>query len=135
MNILSRAMKTRDVIKIIENDGWHLVRTKGSHRQSEKGGSDDCGEKRRRTRSGNVEQHIKTGRFKMKNCLVVFERTNTGYSSYSPVFPGCVATGRSRKEVEQNMKEALEFHIEGLKSENLETQGETVYSKQFVIDV
>ena len=26
-------MKVREVIKLIENDGWHLVRTKGSHRQ------------------------------------------------------------------------------------------------------
>ncbi|MFB2969808.1 type II toxin-antitoxin system HicA family toxin [Aerosakkonema sp. BLCC-F183] len=26
-------MKVRDVIKILENDGWYLARTKGSHRQ------------------------------------------------------------------------------------------------------
>ena len=26
-------MKVRDVIKLIEKDGWYLVRTKGSHRQ------------------------------------------------------------------------------------------------------
>ncbi len=47
--------------------------------------------------------------------LIVIEKTNTGYSAYSPDLPGCISTGRSREEVEANMQEAIEFHIEGLK--------------------
>jgi predicted RNase H-like HicB family nuclease len=51
----------------------------------------------------------------MKRYLVVFERTDTGYSAYSPDLPGCVSTGRTRTEVEANMREAIEFHLDGLR--------------------
>lgn len=53
----------------------------------------------------------------MKRYLVVVERTDTGYSAYSPDLPGCVSTGRTREEVRENMREAIEFHIEGLRLE------------------
>lgn len=49
--------------------------------------------------------------------LMVIELTETGYSSYSPDLPGCVSTGATREEVEQNMQEAIEFHLEGLREE------------------
>ncbi|MEC4677852.1 MAG: type II toxin-antitoxin system HicB family antitoxin [Nitrospirota bacterium] len=51
--------------------------------------------------------------------LVVIEQTNSGYSAYSPDLPGCVTTGVSQKEAEQNMRDAICFHIEGLKQEGL----------------
>jgi len=53
----------------------------------------------------------------MKRYLVVIERTPTGYSAYSPDLPGCVSTGRTRDEVEGNIREAIEFHIDGLREE------------------
>ena len=53
----------------------------------------------------------------MKKCLIVIERTESGYSSYSPDLPGCVSTGKSREEAENNMREAIEFHVEGLRKE------------------
>ena len=46
--------------------------------------------------------------------LVVIEPTGTGFSAYSPDLPGCVATGATEEEVEREMREAMEFHIEGL---------------------
>ena len=49
--------------------------------------------------------------------LIVIEKTPSGYSSYSPDLPGCVSTGKDEGEVVRNMKEAIEFHIEGLKAE------------------
>ena len=49
--------------------------------------------------------------------LIVVEATNTGFSAYSPDLPGCVATGQTRQEVEKQMREAIEFHIEGLKQD------------------
>ncbi|HEU4556542.1 MAG TPA: type II toxin-antitoxin system HicB family antitoxin [Longimicrobium sp.] len=55
----------------------------------------------------------------MKRYLVVVERTQTGYSAYSPDVPGCISTGRTREEVEANMREAIEFHLEGLQLEGL----------------
>lgn len=50
----------------------------------------------------------------MKRYLVVVEHTDTGFSAYSPDLPGCVSTGGTRREVEANMREAIEFHLEGL---------------------
>ncbi|MDD9886885.1 MAG: type II toxin-antitoxin system HicB family antitoxin, partial [Gammaproteobacteria bacterium] len=45
------------------------------------------------------------------------EETKTGYSAYSPDVPGCMATGETKDEVECNIKEAIEFHLEGLRLE------------------
>jgi predicted RNase H-like HicB family nuclease len=49
--------------------------------------------------------------------LIVVEQTGTGYSAYSPDFEGCIATGPSREEVERSMREAIEFHLDGLRQE------------------
>ena len=46
--------------------------------------------------------------------LVVISRTPNNYCAGAPDVPGCVATGRSRKEVETNVREALAFHFEGM---------------------
>ena len=51
------------------------------------------------------------------NYLIVIEKTNTGYSAYSPDLPGCVSTGVTREDVERNMQEAVEFHLDGLREE------------------
>ncbi len=48
----------------------------------------------------------------MRRFLVVFEKTATGYSAYTPNLPGCVATGRTKKEAEKNTYEAIKFHSE-----------------------
>ncbi len=53
----------------------------------------------------------------MKKYLIVIEKTETGYSAYSPDLPGCVSTGETRDEVESNMQEAIEFHLDGMKQE------------------
>ena len=51
--------------------------------------------------------------------LVVIEETATGFSAFSPDVPGCVATGATRDETEASMRDALAFHIDGLKEEGL----------------
>lgn len=51
----------------------------------------------------------------MNSYLIIIEDTDTGFSAYSPDLPGCVATGRTRDEVEREMHDAIEFHLEGLK--------------------
>jgi predicted RNase H-like HicB family nuclease len=51
----------------------------------------------------------------MSRYLIIIEATSTGFSAYSPDLPGCVATGHTRKEVEREMRDAIEFHIEGLR--------------------
>ncbi len=49
--------------------------------------------------------------------LIVIEKTDTGYSAYSPDLPGCVSSGATRDETERNMCEAIEFHLEGLRED------------------
>jgi predicted RNase H-like HicB family nuclease len=61
--------------------------------------------------------------------LIVIEKTTTGYSAYSPDVLGCVATGETREEVEQAMDSALQFHLEGLKTEGYELPSPHSYSK------
>src|SRR5258708_34154999 len=56
-----------------------------------------------------------TVRTKMSRYLVIIEKTAMGFSAYSPDLAGCVATRRTRKEVEKEMHDAIEFHIEGLR--------------------
>jgi predicted RNase H-like HicB family nuclease len=51
--------------------------------------------------------------------LIIIEPTTTGYSAYSPDLPGCVAVGATQEEVQANMREAVHFHVDGLRAENL----------------
>ena len=53
----------------------------------------------------------------MKKYLIVIEETVTGFSAYSPDLPGCVATGATQAEVEKNMREAISFHLDGLRED------------------
>jgi len=48
---------------------------------------------------------------------VVIEQAANNYSAYVPDLPGCVATGDSVAETEQAIREAIEFHIEGLRED------------------
>ena len=49
--------------------------------------------------------------------MVVLEQGPTSYGAYVPDLPGCVAVGESPDEALQLIKEAIEFHLEGLKEE------------------
>ena len=51
----------------------------------------------------------------MKRFLIIFEKTDSGFSVYAPDLPGCIATGRTKKFVERQIYEAIRFHLEGLK--------------------
>ena len=53
----------------------------------------------------------------MYRFLIVIEKADGNYSAYSPGLPGCVATGATREETEQNMYQAIEFHIKGLRQD------------------
>jgi predicted RNase H-like HicB family nuclease len=53
----------------------------------------------------------------MKKYLIIVEETATGYSAYSPDIPVCVATGKTHKEVEHTMRDAIQFHIDGVRED------------------
>jgi predicted RNase H-like HicB family nuclease len=50
---------------------------------------------------------------------IVIEKAAKNYSAYVPDLPGCVATGANIQEVNQQIKEAIAFHLDGLREEGL----------------
>jgi len=50
---------------------------------------------------------------------VVIEKADGNYSAYVPDLPGCVATGSTREEAENQIREAIRFHLDGLKEDGL----------------
>ena len=48
---------------------------------------------------------------------VVIEKADANYSAYVPDLPGCVATAATVSEVESEIREAIQFHIDGLKAD------------------
>jgi predicted RNase H-like HicB family nuclease len=49
---------------------------------------------------------------------VIIEKGTHSYGAYVPDLPGCVAVGDTEEEVRELIKEAIDFHIEGIKSES-----------------
>ena len=58
------------------------------------------------------------GRKKMRYAIVV-EKAGNNYSAYAPDLLGCVATGNTVEEAEQEIREAIKFHIDGLREDGL----------------
>ena len=50
---------------------------------------------------------------------IVIEDAGGNYSAYVPDLPGCVATGSTVEETEGAIREAVEFHLKGLRADNL----------------
>lgn len=50
---------------------------------------------------------------------VVIEKSETGYGAYVPDLPGCVAVGETIDETERLIREAVEFHVDGLRDDGL----------------
>jgi predicted RNase H-like HicB family nuclease len=50
---------------------------------------------------------------------MVIEKSEANYSAYVPDLPGCVATGATVAEVEEEIGEAIRLHIEGLREDGL----------------
>ena len=48
---------------------------------------------------------------------IVIEKAEGNYSVYVPDLPGCVATGGTLEEVESQIREAIEFHLEGMRED------------------
>jgi predicted RNase H-like HicB family nuclease len=55
----------------------------------------------------------------MHKFLIVIEKANDNFSAYSPDLPGCIATGATREETEENMVEAIRLHVAGLEEDGV----------------
>jgi predicted RNase H-like HicB family nuclease len=53
------------------------------------------------------------------NYVVIVEKGETSYGAYVPDLPGCVAVGETREEAMRLIREAIEFHLEGLREDGL----------------
>ncbi len=51
--------------------------------------------------------------------LVVVEKGQTSFGAHVPDLPGCIAVGETKEEVLALIREAIEFHIEGLKEDGM----------------
>jgi len=113
-------MKVSELIRFLEEDGWRLARTRGSHRQYKNANKPGTV-----TVAGHVERHTEASRpeegreRRMMRYMVVVERGATSWGAHVPDLPGCVAVGETRVEVLQLIREAIEFHIAGLKQDGL----------------
>jgi predicted RNase H-like HicB family nuclease/predicted RNA binding protein YcfA (HicA-like mRNA interferase family) len=111
-------MKVREVMKRLEEDGWLLARTKGSHRQYHhptEGGNRYCsGSSISGHSARNIEQYLEAGRSEMKY-LVIYEKSATGWGAYAPDLPGLGVAAETLDEVKDLIREAVEFHLEGMR--------------------
>lgn len=48
---------------------------------------------------------------------IVIEKAEKNFSAYVPDLPGCIATGETVEQVEQQIREAIEFHLEGMRED------------------
>lgn len=60
---------------------------------------------------------------------VVYEHTARNYSAYVPDLPGCVATGRTRAEVAERIRQAIALHLAGLRKEGLSVPEPQVWTE------
>jgi predicted RNase H-like HicB family nuclease len=112
-------MKVRDAIKLIELDGWKLTRTRGSHRQyrheKKSGNGNSGGTSFSEFGTEDCDIYTEASRVEMSTYTVFIEPTETGFSAYVPDLPGCVAAASTLEETRYLIKEAIEFHIEGMR--------------------
>jgi len=69
----------------------------------------------------------------MHRFLIVIEKADGNYSTYSPDLPGCVATGKTRDEVARHMHEAIEMHVRGLLEDKLPVPQSRSYAEYIAI--
>ena len=50
---------------------------------------------------------------------IVIEKAEGNFSAYVPDLPGCVATGATAEEAESQIREAIEFHLEGMREDGI----------------
>ncbi len=56
----------------------------------------------------------------MRRYLVIYEKGRDGFGAYVPDLPGCTSAGATKKEVEENIVEAITLHLEVMKVSGLE---------------
>jgi predicted RNase H-like HicB family nuclease len=66
---------------------------------------------------------------------IIIEKAGDNFSAYCPDLPGVIATGKTAEETTERMKEAIEFHIEGLISEEMPVPEPTTTARSIKVAV
>jgi predicted RNase H-like HicB family nuclease/predicted RNA binding protein YcfA (HicA-like mRNA interferase family) len=108
-------------VRLVESDGWRHVRTSGSHRHC------NHGSKPKVFHTWLSGDHVPTGTLKSilkaagletsneSTLYVIFEQAEHNWAAYVPDLPGCITTGRTLEEAEQNIQEAVRGHLATLR--------------------
>lgn len=64
---------------------------------------------------------------------IIIENAGSNFSAYVPDLPGCIATGQTVEETTSNMREAIEFHLDGMRADGLEVP--TPSTRAVVVEV
>lgn len=119
------SVKVRDMIRLLESDGWRLKAMRGSHRQVKHPRNADGRHCTRSAWQRLARRHIKGdfengrvagGRLKY---AVIYEHGPTSWGAYVPDLPGVISVGDSRDEVARLIQEAIELHLDGMREEGL----------------
>jgi predicted RNase H-like HicB family nuclease len=70
----------------------------------------------------------------MHKFLIIIEKAKNNYSAFSPDLPGCIATGKTVKQAEKNMYEAIELHLQGLAEDNIPVPESTAIAEYMVMN-
>ena len=88
----------------------------------EAGAGRDRGASSRRGSSEDTQKRYDSGRAgktEVRKYAVIIEQGPRNYSAYIPDLPGCIATGKALNTVRQNIKDAIQFHIDGLREDGV----------------
>jgi predicted RNase H-like HicB family nuclease len=66
---------------------------------------------------------------------VVFEKAPNNWSAYVPDLPGCVSAAKTRSEIETMIKEAIEFHLEGMAEDGEPAPEAVSYAKDIEVNL
>ncbi|MDQ6762730.1 MAG: type II toxin-antitoxin system HicB family antitoxin [Bacteroidota bacterium] len=71
----------------------------------------------------------------VKYAIIIEKATDGGYGAYVPDLPGCVGMGSTREETMQNIAEAINFHLEGMRAEGIQIPQPTTEAETLVLAI
>ena len=119
--------KIAEILRLLHDAGWYVAATRGSHRQlrhpERPGRVTVAGKPGDDVAPGTLKSILKqAGLRKVREPVryaIVIEKAGQNYSAYAPDVPGCIATGASVAETEVAIREAVAFHLEGLREDSI----------------
>ena len=107
-------MKVREILLKMKDEGLYSHAARGSHRQfkhpSKPGRVMVPGKQGDDLAPGTVNSIF-------MGYAIVIEKAANNYSAYVPDLPDCIATGETIEEVEREIREAIEFHLDGMRED------------------